>query len=121
MKTDLLDQYYNGAEFYVISMTEDSAIQKHHVPRRLIKDRGILSLTDTHMCYPEHRIFFDSEVTVRDLFGDKIDNIRLSSDQREDTKKGYKYKIISFIERPVYEEISNRGSFYQKTNTYQMA
>jgi hypothetical protein len=102
--TDLLDQYYNGAEFYLVSMTSEAIVQKFHIPRRTIKDRGILALSDTHLCYPEHRIFFDSDITINDLFGDNIDNIRLSTDQHIDPKKGLKYKIISFIERPRNEE-----------------
>lgn len=102
MTTDLMDQYFNGAVFYLVSMDATRCVTKHNLPRRTIKDVGALFLTKTHLCYPEHQIFYETDTTIKDLFGDQIDNIMLSNEQHQN--KGYLVKIISFVERSKNEE-----------------
>lgn len=97
MKPNLLDSFYNDAEFHLIFLDRKYVTTTKKIEKKMIKDIPYLSEMTVKSLSLDDQIFWESTVTPRELFGEKIHRIYLADKRmKNDT---HITRLLTFIRK----------------------
>jgi len=97
MSNNLLDQYYNEAEFHLIFLDRNYVATTTKVDKKQIKDIPFLSQMKVKHISMDDQIFWEHTITPKELFGVNIKEIYLADKRMKN--ETHITRLITFIRK----------------------